>query len=711
MAEEGRVTKSFGSRIIIPDSIMTKEATQQFHSSGQEKKTFTGLRAKAGSNLRKGLVKQAGMSAETMRAREKYYWDPTVTPTLIGIPYNIQESKADFDRLQKWMNFYYSTHYLFPALIDIYARFPLIGFEHSCKDTEVKDFFDDVFIEDLDYTNFLIDLNCEYWKTGEAWAIADWSDTLGCWVDDQLIAPVNMEVEVFPLNKIRRFYFDPPKYLRNIVETRDPLGEYQILEKNMPELITAIRLGDRVLINDPSLTQLKYGGSRWTARGEPIMMRGLRQLMIEEKLNRAQNAICDRLISPLILALLGKEGMEPDGQPWIPSQPDIDEMQRALEDAMDSDYRLMVSHFGLSIENVLGYEAMPKLKQDYDDIEEKICLIFGINPEILKGGGNRPYASTALSADFLSQRLKANQQMIKRFVIEKRYKEVSRAQGFWDYEIKGGRAIPITEYVLKYDEEGNEKVIERKKPLIPEIHLQTMNLRDEAQQRDFLRSLREMGVPIANQTMMIGIDFDLDDEVNKISDEIIKKEKSKDYLRQQLEATFKEEGLPVDKVYISKLVDQAIPSGAGLTTPDSFTDVDRVMGPDMMEGDFGEPMPKTRPDISDEMKGKELPEQLIDETEVTPPELPEIEMGEAPASKEEEITKTFEKRAEDWDIDEEREVTPEEYLGSKIAKDKNRVKDSILRSIANNMEVIKIIDKEELDKKNNESEEKEEKGE
>ena len=717
---EGRITHVIKTPLTVPTAEETREATKDFrmnssnvmrkeagsqnvHSNVSSRKDIR-LHPKAGSNITSELMKVAGMGQETRRARTKYYWDPTVTPTLIGIPYNIQENKSDFIRLHKWMNFYYSTHYLFGGLVDIYASFPLVGFEHSCKDPAIKRFFDDVFLDDLDYVDFLTELNREYWKCGEAWAIAEWDDDIGCYVDDELINPVTMDVEVMPVNKIRRFYFDPPKYLQRIIETQDPLGEYDVIKRHMPELMKAVMTGTRVLIDDPSLVQLRFGGSRWTERGEPIMMRGLRQFMIEEKLHRAQNAICDRLIAPLILAKLGKEGTDAEGGPWLPAQEDIDEVQNALENAMDSDYRMLVYHYGLEIDNVLGYEAMPKLKEDYDDLEEKMCLIFGISPDILKGGGTQPYASTALSADFLSQRMKANQKMLINFVLKNRYEEVARAQGFWDYEIKGERKQDIEEFVVRYDEEGNKKIFKRKKPLVPDIHLATMNFRDEATQRQFVEQLSDSGIPISNRTRVLGVDIDFDDEVDSIINEAVTYEKNRDQLRNKFIEWYEEEKKPVDLPYIEKLVDKYFPTVTGSSSPKSNiddSDIDSIPNTTMDE-DLNIPRPKMRPDVSDEMKGEEKPEDITkgpetEESTPAPTEAPsESGGGEGEASFRREPKRIF---VHGSDQDEEYEAQEEELKpGQKVVLDKSASKNSLLRVLGKSAINTEIpIDKEEIE--------------
>jgi hypothetical protein len=53
------------------------------------------------------------------------------------------------------------------------------------------------------------------------------------------------------------------------------------------------------------LKQVAFKITDWDDHGTPILLRGLRTLLHEEKLLASQDAIAERLYSPLILAKLG----------------------------------------------------------------------------------------------------------------------------------------------------------------------------------------------------------------------------------------------------------------------------------------------------------------------------------------------------------------------------------------------------------------------
>jgi intein/homing endonuclease len=431
--------------------------------------------------------------------------------------------------------------------IEIFSRFPLIGFENTCKDSAIQEFYDDLFLDEnrLDYVNFLIQLGLEYWQVGEAYAFGEWSDDLGCWTSEELLDPDLVEVQYFPLLKSRAFKMKIPEHLRNLVTKKEPKEEYEVLRDQMGELLPYIMKNEAIPIDASLLTQLKCGGPPWESHGIPILMRAFRQLMLEEKLNMSQMAIAERMYLPLLVGKLGSAGYGQDGVAWIPTNEQLSALRDDVELAMSSDFRFLATHFAVEFSNVWGREVIPDMTQDYAQIEKRILTVFGISESLISGQANQPYASTALSADFLNQRLRSYQSEIKKHVKD-RYRAVAEAQEFFDYETKGGRLIPVyEEYIVVDPETGNKERKSKRKLLIPEPIMRVMDLRDEATQREFLFKLKEAGVPVADSTMLFGVEFGFEDELEKTLDQARAKIIAQQRSNNQLYKELKEEGLPI----------------------------------------------------------------------------------------------------------------------------------------------------------------------
>jgi hypothetical protein len=248
-------------------------------------------------------------------------------------------------------------------------------------------------------------------------------------------------------------------------------------------------------------------------------MRAFRQLMMEESLQASMEAISDRLYSPLILATLGLPDADQDG-PWIPDAEELGQLRDDLAQAINADFRLMVYHHGLQIQNAFGRESMPRLDQDFYRIQANYMMVFGIGSELLQGGkSGATYASGALNRELITQMLTTHQHQIKHF-IQSRMRAVAERQGFYEYRNVGGHPVPIMETVLVVDEEtGAQFVEERPKLAIPDIIFQSMSLQDENIERQFLQQLAGMGLPVSFQTFTRNAGLDFEDEIETVKRE------------------------------------------------------------------------------------------------------------------------------------------------------------------------------------------------
>ena len=73
-----------------------------------------------------------------------------------GVPFNVNDPK-ELIELRRWCRLYYATHDLVPLLIDIYSKFPVTGMEFVCKDPLIEKFYTQMFLDDLNYEEFLPD--------------------------------------------------------------------------------------------------------------------------------------------------------------------------------------------------------------------------------------------------------------------------------------------------------------------------------------------------------------------------------------------------------------------------------------------------------------------------------------------------------------------------------------------------------------------------
>lgn len=460
------------------------------------------------------------------------------------------ESDGDEElvNIRGWCRLLYSTHHLVPSLIDIYTRFPLLDIEFKHKDGRLAEFYEDLFLGELNYLEHLYDMGREHWVSGEVFSLGSWHDGIGAWEADDIINPSDVVVSNNPILRSHQFHIKVPDSIQKLISTQQPREEYDALLRLYPDVVTWARQDKHIPVSDTLMKQVKFKSNPWSNHGTPILLRAFRQLMLEEALHATQDSVADRFYSPFILAQLGLDNV--DGEPWIPEPEEIDQMRNDLNIALSSDYRLMVYHHGLDIKSVFGREQMPRLDSDFERIDTQIMGVFGIGPELLRGGqSNAPYASGALNRELITQLLETYQIYIKRFMRE-RMEPIAERQGHYEYRKVGDQRIPIMETVLVYDEEtGEEYVEERPKLAIPEVSFKAMNLRDEKVERSFLNDLARNGWPIsfASRALNVGIEFS--DENEKLNEEtlemVVAHQEMLDKLFKRLEA----KGLSVPKEY------------------------------------------------------------------------------------------------------------------------------------------------------------------
>lgn len=529
-------------KAITSDNIGSPEV-QRMLKENQAKIQAMGDKRVLAKRMQRTAASVTPSGTDAQNAIPRFY-DPLEYWDLSGLPWNVAD-EGHRHKLHKWLRLYYATHYLVPTLIDIFTRFPLIGMEFECKDHALTDIYEEIFMRNLSYDEFFVSLGREYWCVGEAFPLGSFDEDLGVWEHEELINPEDVVIDNFPFLNTQQLKIVPPDYLRRIAQTKSPAREWYMLQEHYADLIPYLLKGEHIPISPVMIRQVANKMNNWDDHGTPILLRGLRTLLYEEKLLASQEAIAERLYSPLILAKLGIMDMGEGLPPWIPTPAELESVRDDLDIALASDFRLMVHHFGLDITSVFGREQMPRLGDDFDRIERRIMQVFGVNPSLLSAGSNsQPYASSALQAEFMNQILKTFQNMLKAHYRE-RALIVAEAQGHQDYEKKGQTRVPIFERVVVYDDEGNKEVKEVPKLLVPDLTFATFDLRDEATERQFLMELRQMGVPLPNSDLLIGVDWKYKDKIAEYNTELKEQTIAQQQAKMETYYALTVKGLPV----------------------------------------------------------------------------------------------------------------------------------------------------------------------
>lgn len=487
-----------------------------------------------------------------------FYWQNN------NLPYDYQKDE-ELKKMREWARLIYATHPIMGAAIDVFTKYPLTGMELVCKDDKLTEFYTDLFFDQLDYEEFFIDIGREYWTVGEAWPFGSFNENLGVWEDDELLNPDNIDVIKSPFLREPRFEMALPDTLRQVLETGDPPWEYQALMRSYPELKNFLNPDSRMPVSSILLRQIKFKMDTFHPRGIPLLTRGFRSIMQEEMLNAAQDAIADRLYTPLILARLGATAQDlGTNEPWIPSEDDLMAFEESLDAALAADFRVIIHHFGVQVSSVFGRENMPNLNSDFDRLTDKQLQVFGLSKTMLSGAAaGETYAADAINRDLVSQLLSTYQRILKRFFRE-RALVVAEAQEHYDYEERGGKRYPIFEEIVEIDEEtGEERIVEVPKLLVPDLHFKAMTMKDEVDTRNFLIALKDKGVPISDEAILVNMPVDLKEEYERKRKEMVEQAVEAQMARQETYKALRDAKLPIPPDLEEDFGPKALPQGEG----------------------------------------------------------------------------------------------------------------------------------------------------
>jgi hypothetical protein len=504
------------------------------------RQAFSRTAASGGSGAGSGF---SDIQFATGRPRDPlFYWRQN------NLPYDFSQNE-ELAKVRAFCRLLYQTDPIIGACIDIFSKYPTLGWSLGCKDNKLVEFYTEQFFDQdhLDYDEFLVDIGREYFIAGEAWPFATFDEDLGIWSDEELLNPDDIKVERSPFLKDPRYFIRLPWTIRQILQTRQPAWEYNKLIREYPELSAYTSENSFMPVSNVLLKQLKFKGDTFNVRGLPLLTRAMRACLQQEMLNTAMDAIADRLYTPLILCKLGASASDlGTSVPWIPTDDDLENFELALDAALAADFRALIYNFGVEMAPVLGRENMPDLTPDFERIEDRMLMTFGLSRTLLVGAdGGQTYAADALNRDLVTMLMTRYQRFLARHFRD-RALIVAEAQEHYDYEERNGKRYVIMEEVLETDEESGEKrIVEQPRLLVPDLRMRTLNFKDEDTTRQFVEALRASGVPISQRTRTRDLGIDLDEEIERSADENVDLIVQQQRVRKRAYSALRDEGLPI----------------------------------------------------------------------------------------------------------------------------------------------------------------------
>ena len=436
------------------------------------------------------------------------------------------------------------TNPVMRACLEVYSRYPVAGAYLECKNKDVEEFFSEIFFDDLDYENYLIDVGREYWKYGEVFCNGIWDDELGLWTEEELIDPRDMQIISIPFTSQNLLKYVPSEDARKVASSNDLAGK--IFRDENKEFADLIRSGQDIILSPDRCIHLANKDSVRDLHGTPVALRAWNTLRLEDRLQSAMLATADRMYAPLLLFSLG--GNLADGTPYIPTPAAISSFRSTLDQALSSDFRALITNQFVNVQEVIRGDKMANFKNDIDMYDDRLFMAWGLSSSILKPASG-PYATSAMEFELASQMLRSYQKCLCE-LYNRRAAFVAEAHQIYDYDIKGGVKIDKNEWREVWDESANDGeggfvIKEVPKLLYPELKMQTINFNTTEKTRDFLMQLYKAGIPVARQNLFTGTDIDYQSTAEQASQEKINSEIQKAKEHKAIYESCIQQGIPV----------------------------------------------------------------------------------------------------------------------------------------------------------------------
>jgi len=449
------------------------------------------------------------------------------------------------------------THPVCRSCCEVYSRFPLQGLKLQHSNKEYERFFTELFLEDLDFENFLTDVGKSFWIDGTAFVFGNWSDELGLWVGEDILDPLMMDVRRIPFASEDVIYMIPSDDLKQLARGQSMEGIR--FRQLFPEMADAIQRGQDIPMSSDRVTMIANKDRPSDLWGTPIMLRCWNTLRLEDRMNSAMQATADRLYAPLIMFTVG--GQLPDGTQYIPSAGALDAFRANLDAALSSDFRAIVTHSGVQSQEVIKSDRMSNFKNDMEMYDSRIFMAWGLSESILKPQ-SQTYAASAMEFQLAAQMLASYQKVLAKIYL-KQAAFVAESQEMYEYEKKGDNLQTIYENREVWDEnagDGEGAYVVKKLPklAIPKPVFNVINFRDEQKEREFLQALKKEGIPIADDDLAIGVDIDLENSADKYIAEMKKKKLDESRMNLAIFRAALEQDLPIPPD-ARKYMESAIP--------------------------------------------------------------------------------------------------------------------------------------------------------
>jgi hypothetical protein len=427
-----------------------------------------------------------------------------MVPEIYSPLYQLANLQLPRDRrtMNAWNRAFYETNPYVRNSINLHATYPISKLRLKCHDKKILQFFEDM-VEELNLWEVVQNVALEYWKIGEVFPFSRLNESTGKWNKIIIHNPDYIHVHRSVLANDPVVYLQPDEMLKRIVNGRT-FQEQRLRQQLPPEILRLVRQNKNIPLDNFNVSHLKYLSSPYDGRGVSIIVCVYKDLMLYDKLRECKFAQADGLVNPITLVKLG------DNENNRPSQEDLDEFRKIMEDAQfDKDFKL-VTHASVAIERVGASGTVIDVGTDFEFIVKSI-LSGLMTPDSIINTEGPTYASASVGLEVLKGRYENFRTQIENWLVRKIFAPIAKIQDYYETKDKEKRLI------------------------VPQIVWNKMNLRDVNTYIDHLKALAdatmvtgegESAQPhlgrISAGAVLESLDIDFDEDLKRRKEEAIK---------------------------------------------------------------------------------------------------------------------------------------------------------------------------------------------
>lgn len=356
------------------------------------------------------------------------FYHPEFEPSSILLP-------RDYREINAWCRYFYKYDALVSTAIDCHAELPISSIRTTLPQSEdrvktlkiQREYEEMCSTEGIDLFNKLLQIGVEYYKLGNVFPFARWSETKNRWSKLTLLDPDYIELEKLQFTDVMRVDLIPNEQMKKIVNNGPENPKTSTLYKAIPEdVIELIQAGKKIPLNtDPSngshVSHIAYKMADYDLVGTGIVERNFKTLIYKDRLRQSQDAIAARHLTPKHLIWADAAGMA-----------DLNIIREQIDNAFaDPDYAI-ITNYELHWDLIGTSQGLMQLESEWNWISEELLIGLMINKSFLLGEGS--YANGQTVLEVMNQKYSIYRERIEAYVIRYLFLPMAKRNDWAEYE-------------------------------------------------------------------------------------------------------------------------------------------------------------------------------------------------------------------------------------------------------------------------------------